>query len=138
MRTCAACGEENPDRFRVCGMCGADLPIPAVAGETRKTVTVLFADVTGSTALGERLDPESLRAVMSRFFERMQEVVERHGGTVGKLLGDAIMAVFGIPAVHEDDALRAVRAATDMHAGLADVNRELSSGSASRSTFGSA
>jgi class 3 adenylate cyclase/tetratricopeptide (TPR) repeat protein len=126
MRTCAACGEENPDRFRVCGMCGADLPIPDVAGETRKTVTVLFADVTGSTTLGERLDPESLRAVMSRFFERMQEVVERHGGTVAKLLGDAIMAVFGIPSVHEDDALRAVRAATDMHAALTDVNRELS------------
>ena len=94
-------------------------------GEVRKTVTVLFCDVTGSTALGEQLDPESLRGVMSRFFGEMRAVLERHGGTVEKYIGDAVMAVFGIPAVHEDDALRAVRAAVEMRDALASLNKEL-------------
>ena len=94
-------------------------------GEVRKTVTVLFCDITGSTSLGEQLDPESLRGVMSRFFEEMQAVLERHGGTVEKYIGDAVMAVFGIPAVHEDDALRAVRAAAEMRDALATLNKEL-------------
>ena len=78
--------------------------------EARKTVTVLFADVSGSTGIGERLDPESLRRIMHRYFEELRAVVERHEGTVEKFIGDAVMAVFGIPRVHEDDALRAVRA----------------------------
>src|SRR5436190_759219 len=86
---------------------------------SRRTVTVLFADVADSTPLGERLDPESLRRVMSRFFEQMSAVLERHGGTVEKFIGDAIMAVFGIPELHEDDALRAVRAATEGASGYA-------------------
>jgi len=86
----------------------------APAREQRKVVTVLFCDVTGSTALGERLDPESLRAVLGHYFERMNAIVESHGGTVEKFIGDAVMAVFGVPAVHEDDALRALRAATEM------------------------
>jgi class 3 adenylate cyclase/tetratricopeptide (TPR) repeat protein len=94
-------------------------------GEVRKTVTVLFCDVTGSTSLGEQLDPESLRGLMSRFFEEMRAVLERHGGTVEKYIGDAVMAVFGIPAVHEDDALRAVRAAAEMRDALASLNKEL-------------
>jgi class 3 adenylate cyclase/tetratricopeptide (TPR) repeat protein len=94
-------------------------------GEVRKTVTVLFCDVTGSTSLGEQLDPESLRSLMSRFFEDMRVVLERHGGTVEKFIGDAVMAVFGIPAVHEDDALRAVRAAAEMRDALASLNKEL-------------
>ena len=93
--------------------------------EVRKTVTVLFTDVTGSTALGERLDPESLRSVMSRYFEEMRSAVERHGGTVEKFIGDAVMAVFGVPTVHEDDALRAVRAASQMRELLASLNAEL-------------
>ena len=92
---------------------------------SRRTVTVLFADVADSTPLGERLDPESLRQVMSRWFERMSEVLERHGGTVEKFIGDAVMAVFGIPELHEDDALRAVRAATELRVALARLNDEL-------------
>jgi class 3 adenylate cyclase/tetratricopeptide (TPR) repeat protein len=96
-----------------------------IGGEVRKTVTVLFCDVTGSTSLGEQLDPESLRSVMSRFFEAMRTVLERHGGTVEKFIGDAVMAVFGIPTVHEDDALRAVRAAAEMREALASLNKEL-------------
>ncbi len=92
--------------------------------EVRKTVTALFADVTGSTALGERLDPESLRAVMTRYADEMRAVVERHGGTVEKFIGDAVMAVFGVPTVHEDDALRAVRAASEMREALGELNVE--------------
>src|SRR3989442_11626043 len=79
---------------------------------SRRTVTVLFADVADSTPLGERLDPESLRRVMSRYFDHMCAVLERHGGTVEKFIGDAVMAVFCIPQLHQDDAPRAVRAAT--------------------------
>jgi class 3 adenylate cyclase/tetratricopeptide (TPR) repeat protein len=88
-------------------------------------VTVVFADVTGSTAIGERLDPESLRRVMGRYFDEMSAVLERHGGTVEKFIGDAIMAVFGIPTLHEDDALRAIRAADEMRERLAGLNEEL-------------
>jgi class 3 adenylate cyclase/tetratricopeptide (TPR) repeat protein len=93
--------------------------------EIRKTVTVLFADVTGSTALGERLDPESMRSIMTRYFEEMRSLIESHGGTVEKFIGDAVMAVFGVPTVHEDDALRAVRAASQMRDLLDTLNTEL-------------
>ncbi|MGH3137217.1 MAG: ATP-binding protein [Gaiellaceae bacterium] len=86
---------------------------------------MLFADVTGSTALGERLDPESLRHVMSRYFEEVRGVLERHGGTVEKFIGDAVMAVFGIPTLHEDDAPRALRAASEMREQLGVLNTEL-------------
>jgi class 3 adenylate cyclase/tetratricopeptide (TPR) repeat protein len=96
--------------------------------QARKTVTILFCDVTGSTALGERLDPESLREVIQRYFAEMRTVIERHGGTVEKFIGDAVMAVFGVPQVHEDDALRAVRAAADMQAALGSLNEELEKG----------
>ncbi len=82
--------------------------------EQRKTVTVIFCDVAGSTSLGESHDPEALRALLARYFARMKAIVEAHGGTVEKFIGDAVMAVFGIPHVHEDDALRAVRAALEM------------------------
>ena len=88
-------------------------------------MTVVFSDVTGSTALGEQLDPESLRRVMGRYFDEMQAVVESHEGTVEKFIGDAVMAVFGIPVLHEDDALRAVRAAAEMRERLAALNEEL-------------
>ena len=90
----------------------------------RKTVTILFSDVVTSTELGERLDPESLRRVMSRYFDEMRAIVERHGGTVEKFIGDEVMAVFGIPNVHEDDALRAVRAAAEMRDRLGALNEE--------------
>ena len=80
----------------------------------RKVVSVLFCDVVGSTALGETVDPEALQALLARYFERMKAIVESHGGSVEKFIGDAVMAVFGVPAVHEDDALRACRAAVEM------------------------
>jgi class 3 adenylate cyclase/tetratricopeptide (TPR) repeat protein len=91
----------------------------------RKTVTILFCDVVGSTALGEELDPESLREVIGRYFGEMRGVIERHGGTVEKFIGDAVMAVFGVPQIHEDDALRAVRAALDMRSALDELNDEI-------------
>jgi class 3 adenylate cyclase/tetratricopeptide (TPR) repeat protein len=94
-------------------------------GETRKLVTIVFADISGSTRLGEELDAEALRRVMERYFGDMRSVLEQHGGTVEKFIGDAVMAVFGIPAAHEDDALRAVRAAVEMRARLAELNSEL-------------
>src|SRR5207247_3554006 len=111
---CAECRQENPDGFRLCGRCGASLAEPQPAREVRKTVTVLFADVTGSTALGESRDPEAVRAQMARWFEDARTILTRHGGTVEKFIGDAVMAVFGIPRAHEDDALRAVRAAAEL------------------------
>jgi class 3 adenylate cyclase/tetratricopeptide (TPR) repeat protein len=123
---CAVCGFDNPDGFRFCGACAA--PLEAATGaerETRRTVTVVFCDVTGSTSLGERLDPESLRRVMARYFETMCQMIERHGGTVEKFIGDAVMAVFGVPVLHEDDALRAVRAAAEMRQALVELNAEL-------------
>jgi class 3 adenylate cyclase/tetratricopeptide (TPR) repeat protein len=124
MLVCASCGQQNPDGFRFCGACGAELAAGS-GREVRKTVTVLFADVTGSTALGERLDPESFRRVMARYFDAARGCLERHGGTVEKFIGDAVMAVFGVPTVHEDDALRALRAAAELRDSLVSLNEEL-------------
>jgi class 3 adenylate cyclase/tetratricopeptide (TPR) repeat protein len=121
---CANCGAENTDVARFCSACGKPLAAPAPR-EARKVVTVLFSDVTGSTSLGERLDPESLRQVMARYFDEMKAALEAHGGTVEKFIGDAVMAVFGIPTIHEDDALRAVRAALEMRERLVRLNRDL-------------
>ena len=87
----------------------------------RKTVTVVFCDVTGSTELGESTDPEALRALLARYFERMKGIVEAHGGSVEKFIGDAVMAVFGVPQSHEDDALRACRAAIEMRDAFPDL-----------------
>jgi class 3 adenylate cyclase len=118
MPICAGCGRESEGGFAFCPHCGAQLIAGPAAREQRKTVTVLFCDVTGSTALGEATDPEAVRSLLARYFERMKAIVESHGGTVEKFIGDAVMAVFGVPRVHEDDALRAVRAAAEMRDAL--------------------
>ena len=120
MITCGQCGRESPDDFVFCPGCGAALA-PVSAREVRKVVTVLFCDLTGSTAIGERTDPEALRALMNRYYDTARGVLERHGGRVEKFVGDAVMAVFGIPVASEDDALRATRAAVE----LRDVVQEL-------------
>src|SRR5918992_192884 len=126
MAVCPNCGEANPDHARFCLACGAALEAETVPKrEMRKTVTVVFCDVIDSTPLGEQLDPETYRRMISRYFVEVSRVLERHGGTVEKFIGDAVMAVFGIPTVHEDDALRAVRAATELREALARLNDEL-------------
>jgi class 3 adenylate cyclase/tetratricopeptide (TPR) repeat protein len=122
---CASCGEENPEEARFCLACGVRFGAVPAARELRKTVTVLFSDVTGSTAIGEQLDAEPLRRLMLRWYEEMKAVCEAHGGRVRGLIGDAVMAAFGVPTVHEDDALRAVRAAAEMRQRLETLNDEL-------------
>jgi class 3 adenylate cyclase/tetratricopeptide (TPR) repeat protein len=120
--TCTECGYEAAVPFRFCPECGAR--IQGRGREQRKVVTVLFCDVAGSTALGESLDAEALRVLLARYFERMQSIVERHGGVVEKFIGDAVMAVFGLPAVHEDDAVRALQAAAEMQLALPELGVE--------------
>jgi class 3 adenylate cyclase/tetratricopeptide (TPR) repeat protein len=113
MPTCPACGRENPDGFQFCGFCGAELtdqPAPA-PHEERKVVTVLFCDLVGFTQRAEQMDPEDVSALLSPYHERVRSQLERHGGTVEKFIGDAVMALFGAPRAHEDDPERAVRAA---------------------------
>jgi class 3 adenylate cyclase/tetratricopeptide (TPR) repeat protein len=109
---CAVCSYEAAEVFKFCPECGT--VAVAARHEQRKVVTVLFCDVVGSTALGESTDPEAVRTLLARYFERMRAIVECHGGAVEKFIGDAVMAVFGVPAAHEDDALRACRAAVEM------------------------
>jgi class 3 adenylate cyclase len=125
MQVCPACGEENPPKFRLCGYCGTPLTPVLPHQEVRKTVTIVFSDLKGSTSLGEALDSESLREVMTRYFDAMSAELERHGGTIEKFIGDAVMAVFGLPKLHEDDALRAVRAAAGMQRALEELNDDL-------------
>ena len=124
---CPNCGVPNSPSARFCNGCGNALATGAPARESRRTVTILFCDVVGSTALGEQLDPEALRGVMSRYFTLCKTAIEAHGGSMEKFIGDAVMAVFGIPIVHEDDALRAVRAASDIRAAIDALRGDLAS-----------
>src|SRR5688500_8529382 len=109
-------------------MCGSSLRADEAAGEVRREVTIVTSDLKGSTALGERLDPEALREVLNRYFDVMRAVFESHGGTIEKIIGDAIVAVFGLPFRHEDDPLRAVEAAAESQRALATLNEELEQG----------
>jgi class 3 adenylate cyclase/tetratricopeptide (TPR) repeat protein len=124
---CRVCLATPPPGSRFCPSCGAGLGAAEAdpLSQVRKTVTVLFCDLADSTALGERLDPEALRTVMVRYYQRSRECLERYGGTVEKFIGDAVVAVFGVPVLREDDAPRAVRAAADLLAAVAALNDEL-------------
>jgi len=127
---CHECGHAAPDGAKFCPACGTRIAVAGAAPEalpveTRRMVTVLFVDVTGSTTLGERLDPEAIRRIFSRYFGEVAAIVARHGGTLEKFAGDALLASFGIPTLHEDDALRAVRTAVEARDALAVVNDEL-------------
>ncbi len=124
MPHCSNCGHDNATAFRFCAQCGAPATV-ASAEEQRKRVTVLFCDVIASTELGERLDPETLRRVLERYFETGRRLIEGHGGTVEKFIGDAVMAVFGVPVLHEDDAWRAAHAATALREAMVPLNQEL-------------
>src|SRR5436190_15952750 len=124
---CPACEQENPDGFRFCGACGAELaPAQMPAREERKVVTVLFADLVGFTSRAERMDPEDVRALLAPYHERLRSELERFGGTVEKFIGDAVMALFGAPVAHEDDAERAVRAALAIRDWIAGESEDLS------------
>src|SRR5205823_6626782 len=123
MPRCASCGHSSASAFKFCPECGR--AAVAASREERKRVTVLFCDVVGSTALGERLEPETVRRMLGRYFETARKVVEDHGGSVEKFIGDAVMAVFGVPVLHEDDAVRAVRAAAELREALGPLNEEL-------------
>lgn len=124
---CGSCRAPLPSvAARFCSDCGAPVTEVSPEREKRKTVTLLFTDVAGSTALGEQLDPEAYRSVMGKYFAVSRAAVERHGGTVEKFVGDAVLAVFGVPEVREDDALRAVRAAAEVAAGVDALSHELS------------
>jgi class 3 adenylate cyclase/tetratricopeptide (TPR) repeat protein len=128
MVKCPSCNEENPAKFRLCGYCGTPLAQATAAlppTELRKTVTLLFTDLKDSTVLGETLDSEAMHEVKERYFAAMSAEIERHGGKIEKYIGDAIMAVFGLPRAHEDDALRAVRAAVGMQKILVKLNKGL-------------
>jgi class 3 adenylate cyclase len=139
-RRCESCGAEAPAEARFCMSCGAALdgsspapppaPDPALEPaqqpeEERRQVTVLFADLSGYTAVAERMDPESVKRLIDRTLGRLKLEVDRHGGTVDKFIGDNVMAVFGAPIAHEDDAERAVRAALGMQRAMGELNRDL-------------
>lgn len=126
MQICPQCAEENPGTHRLCGYCSADL-VGGATLETRRAVTIVYSDLKGSTALGEKLDPESLVEVLGLYFDEMRLIFESHGGTIEKIIGDAIFAVFGLAAVREDHALRAIRAAAEGQSALGGLNERLDS-----------
>ena len=127
---CPECGCDNRQQARFCDACGcklADLvvkaaPSHATAGE-RKHATVMFSDLSGYTALSERLDPEEVKELMGRLFAEAGSIVEKYEGTVERFFGDEIMALFGVPVAHEDDPVRAVRAALEVHALVGNFER---------------
>ncbi len=125
MIACATCGNENPDGARFCNGCGSALGAAPAAREERKVVSVVFADLVGSTALAEQSDPEDVRAMLVAHYERVRRDLERFGGTVEKFIGDAVVAVFGAPVVHEDDPERAVRAALAIRDAAREANVQL-------------
>jgi class 3 adenylate cyclase/tetratricopeptide (TPR) repeat protein len=123
VRICDTCGEENPERARFCLGCGR--PFAPGASGSRRVVTTLFCDLVSSTELSARLDAETVHDVLTRFYDTARATVTRHGGTVEKFVGDAVMAVFGYPLVHEDDALRAARAALELRRTIEELSDAL-------------
>ena len=119
MVVCASCNAENPEGARFCNNCGASLAAPAP--ERRKLATSVFCDLSGSTALAERIDAEALLGLMASYYERARMALERHGGLVEKFIGDAVVGLFGVPEAHEDDALRACRAALEIQARVGEL-----------------
>lgn len=124
MTNCPRCGTPSAAQARFCAACGAARGEGADSSAVRKHVIVLFVDIVGSTSVGEHLDPESLRGMLQRYFDVVSAVLWRYGGTVEKFIGDAVMAVFGVPVAREDDARRALDAALEVHASIADLSTQ--------------
>jgi class 3 adenylate cyclase/tetratricopeptide (TPR) repeat protein len=124
MPICARCAQDNPDVAKFCLACGSPLAAPPPTSEERKLITVLFTDIVGSTAKAEQMDPEDVRARLAPYYVRLRAELERHGGTVEKFIGDAVVALFGAPAAHEDDPERAVRAAFAVCTAIDELNAE--------------
>ena len=123
MQVCSSCGAQNDDTAKFCSQCATSLAkATATRREERKIITVVFADIVGSTARAERLDPEDVRAILAPYHDRLRHELERHGGSVEKFIGDAVVGVFGAPIAHEDDAERAVRAALAIQSAIAELN----------------
>ena len=125
LRECPTCGERSPDQFRFCGYCGMAFDEAPSIVQIRRTVTIVYSDLQGSTELGEKLDYEALREVVALYYGAMRTPLEGHGGSLEKFVGDAVIGVFGLPHAHEDDALRAVRAAAAMTDALEELNETL-------------
>ena len=123
MLLCPSCGRDNPPDAKFCNTCGAPLTAPAPARKERKFATALFADLVGSTSLAEHEDPEVVQSVVGRTFDRLAVEIGRYEGLLEKFMGDAVLAVFGVPKAHEDDAERAVRVGLEMQAILSELNR---------------
>ena len=131
MSTCSRCGAASGEDARFCATCGAPL-VASPDREARKVVTILFCDLVESTKLAERFDPEALQRLLARYFVGARTIVERHGGTIEKFIGDAVCAVFGMPTVREDDALRGVRAAVELREAVVSLDAQLGPGLATR------
>lgn len=118
---CPKCHSENPESAKFCGACGQPLGEAGASGvlaepeSERRHVTVLFTDLSGYTAMCERLDPEDVKEIMSRIFGEIAQVVTKYEGFIEKFVGDAAMALFGVPKAHEDDPIRAIKAAMEIH-----------------------
>jgi class 3 adenylate cyclase/tetratricopeptide (TPR) repeat protein len=123
-RRCAVCGEANPARSRFCSSCGARLDDPTSSREERKLVSVLFVDLVGFTARSDGADPEDVRESLQLYHAEAKRRIEQFGGVLEKFIGDAVMAVFGAPVAHGDDAERAVRAGLRVLEGIGELNRE--------------
>jgi class 3 adenylate cyclase len=123
MLVCPRCGGENPDNAKFCLHCASPLAQGEPRRKERKYASALFADLVGSTSLAEREDPEVVQSVVGRTFDRLSEEIQRHEGFLEKFMGDAVLAVFGVPRSHEDDAERAVRTAIEMQAILSELNQ---------------
>ena len=124
MPTCAQCATENPDIAKFCLACGAPITVAEKHEEERKPVTAVFVDIVGSTSRAEELDPEEVLRLLEPYYRELRGELERHGGTVEKFIGDAVVAVFGAPIAHGDDALRAVRAALAVLEAIDRLNAE--------------
>ena len=121
---CPSCKAENIDTNKFCGQCGLELakstePITSTIKGERKQATVLFSDLSSYTTLSERLDPEKVQEIMGKIFQETNDIIAKYEGRIEKYIGDAVMVLFGVPKIHEDDPVRAIKAAKEIH-GIAE------------------